>query len=118
MSILIVDDEFDARSVIELIFELEGYEVVSAANGEAALDQIAVRKPDVILTDWMMPIMDGPEFCRRVRANPDTRNIPIIMLTGAPPTLHVAEKAWDATFIKPPDYDRLLRLVRKLTAEP
>ena len=117
MTILIVDDEFDARVVIELIFELEGYEVMSAANGEDALDQIAARKPDLILTDWMMPVMDGPEFCRRVRANPDTKDIPIIMLTGAPPTLHTRERAWDATFIKPPDYDQLLKMVGKLAAK-
>ena len=94
-AVLIVDDEFDARRTIELLFELEGYEVTTAQNGEVALEKIAERKPQVILTDWMMPVMDGYELCARVRANPETTNIPIIMLTAVVSTMLAKEKLWD-----------------------
>jgi CheY-like chemotaxis protein len=115
-AVLIVDDEFDARRTIELLFELEGYEVTTAQNGEVALEKIAERRPHIILTDWMMPVMDGYAFCARVRANPETRNIPIIMLTAAVSSMLSKEKLWDVLVAKPAYFDELLTLVNDLTS--
>ena len=116
-TILLVDDEFDMRTVFEMVFALEGYEVLCAADGEEALQKIAERKPDIILTDWMMPFMDGPELCRRVRASPDTKNIPIILLTAAPRELPSTNKLWDAMLTKPAKIDALLALAKDLISK-
>jgi len=115
-AVLIVDDEFDARRTIELLFELEGYEVTTAQDGEVALKKIAERKPHVILTDWMMPVMDGYELCARVRANPETTNIPIIMLTAVVSTMLAKETLWDVLLAKPAYFEELLALVNDLTS--
>jgi CheY-like chemotaxis protein len=115
-TILIVDDEFDARSSMELLFELERYQVIAAQNGEVALKKIAQHKPQIILTDWMMPVMDGFELCRRVRGDSETKNIPIIMMTAAPSGLRLKEKLWDALMTKPVAFDELLTLVSELTS--
>jgi CheY-like chemotaxis protein len=68
MSILIVDDEFDSRRALEILLELQGYEVSSAAGGSEALAMLREKEFDVILTDWMMPVMSGGELISRIRA--------------------------------------------------
>jgi DNA-binding response OmpR family regulator len=82
MKILIVDDDSNARKMLNYTLTRRGYRVEEAGNGREALEKIAEDKPDIILLDAMMPIMDGFKTCRRLRANPDTRNIPIIFCTG------------------------------------
>jgi DNA-binding response OmpR family regulator len=115
--VLIVDDEFDARRTIELLFGLEGYEVITAQNGEVALEKIAERKPHIIVTDWMMPVMDGYELCARMRANPETKSIPIIMLTAVVSTVLAKEKLWNVLVAKPAYFEELLALVNDLTSQ-
>lgn len=78
-TILVVDDEPNIRDLSKLYLEKEGYVVVSAENGQIALNQIEAHNPDLMVLDLMMPEMDGYEVCRRVRAN---SNLPIIMLTA------------------------------------
>ena len=80
-TILIVDDESQDRKLLEALLRPEGYLTQSAANGEAALASIAQSPPDLILLDLMMPGMDGYEVAGRLKANPATSNIPIIMIT-------------------------------------
>src|SRR5439155_1444777 len=62
--------------------EKEGFKVCEAADGEEALVQISERKPDVVLLDWMLPLVSGIEVCRRLRRTPETRALPVIMLTA------------------------------------
>ena len=80
--ILVVDDEPDARFLLRYAFERAGHEVSEAANGQAALQAIADSRPDLVVTDVMMPVMDGVELIRRLRANPDTAHIPILCVSG------------------------------------
>lgn len=80
--ILIVDDEPEALKLFGYSLHRQGYEVVVAQNGQEALDAIEKQAPDLVILDVMMPAMDGYEVCRRIRANPETKNIPIIMLTA------------------------------------
>lgn len=80
--ILIVDDDIDSLKLIGLMLQRHGYEVVAANAGNQALTKAAQEHPDLIILDVMMPDMDGYEVCRRLRANPDTRTIPIIMFTA------------------------------------
>src|ERR1700681_1555625 len=82
--ILIVDDEVDIISTFSILFELHGFEVLSAANGLQALEMVQKRAPDIIVSDCMMPIMDGLEFSRKVRGNPATHKIPIVLMSAAP----------------------------------
>jgi len=80
-TILIVDDESQDRKLLDALLRPEGYLTRSAVSGEEALASIAERAPDLILLDLMMPGMDGYEVARRLKANPATSNIPIIMIT-------------------------------------
>ena len=95
--ILIVDDEPDIRFMMRLILELAGHQVTEAANGTAALDRILEQPPDLVVTDVMMPVMDGAEFMGRLRADPATSGIPILAVTGNPDRAGAA----DATLTKP-----------------
>jgi two-component system, OmpR family, phosphate regulon response regulator PhoB len=80
--VLLVEDEPAQRAVLSYNLEAEGFEVQTADNGEDALALIAEGAPDLILLDWMMPHVSGIEVCRRLKARPETRGIPIIMLSA------------------------------------
>lgn len=80
--VLLVEDEPAQRAVLSYNLEAEGFEVLTATNGEEALTLIAETPPDLILLDWMMPHVSGIEVCRRLKARPETRAIPIIMLSA------------------------------------
>ena len=80
--VLLVEDEPAQRAVLSYNLEAEGFEVQTADNGEDALALIAEGAPYLILLDWMMPHVSGIEVCRRLKARPETRSIPIIMLSA------------------------------------
>ncbi|HSF80972.1 MAG TPA: response regulator [Anaerolineales bacterium] len=80
--ILIVDDDSDTLRLVGLMLQRQGYEVLSAGDGPQALDIAKKEIPDLVLLDIMMPVMDGYEVARHLRADPSTENIPIIMFTA------------------------------------
>jgi DNA-binding response OmpR family regulator len=80
--VLVADDDPDILGLVRFRLEREGCEVVTAADGEAALELALARPPDLALLDVMMPRLDGVEVVRRLRANETTRSIPIILLTA------------------------------------
>jgi two-component system phosphate regulon response regulator PhoB len=80
--ILVVEDEAPLVTLLRYNLEGAGFEVSDAPDGEEALISIAERKPDLILLDWMLPLVSGLEVCRQIRRKPETRDIPIIMLTA------------------------------------
>jgi circadian clock protein KaiC len=82
--ILVVDDEPDLRFMLRRVFEREGHEVLDASDGAAALAIVRESPPDLIVTDMMMPVMDGTELIRRLRSDPATAGIPIMASTGDP----------------------------------
>lgn len=81
-TVLLVEDEAAQREILRYNLEAEGFEVVVARDGEEALERVAEGLPDLILLDWMMPHVSGLEVCRRLRARPETRGIPILMLSA------------------------------------
>ena len=81
-SVLLVEDEPAQREVLAYNLEAEGFAVTQASNGEEALLLVAEAAPDLILLDWMMPLVSGLEVCRRLKMRPETRGIPIIMLSA------------------------------------
>lgn len=80
--ILIVDDERSIRNILDFSLDAEGYRVFQAADGKEALEVAAAEMPDLIIMDVMMPELDGFESCRRLKADPRTRDIPVILLTA------------------------------------
>src|SRR2546426_2692502 len=80
--VLVVDDDADKTNLLEVALGMEGYDVRTAANGKEALAAVESYPPDLIITDVMMPEMDGYELARRIRQNPQTKFIPLILQTA------------------------------------
>ncbi|MEM1380456.1 MAG: phosphate regulon transcriptional regulator PhoB [Pseudomonadota bacterium] len=80
--ILIVEDDESLRTLMEYNFEKEAFDVVSAKDGEEALLKVEETRPDFVVLDWMLPNVSGIEVCRQLRAKPETKALPIIMLTA------------------------------------
>jgi two-component system, OmpR family, phosphate regulon response regulator PhoB len=81
-TVLLVEDEPAQREVLAYNLEAEGFRVVQAADGEEALMLVEEVAPDLLVLDWMLPNVSGIEVCRRLKMNPDTRSIAIIMLSA------------------------------------
>ncbi len=111
-TVLIVDDDLDAREALSELCELNGYAVASAANGLAALDQILTRqlRPALILLDLCMPVMDGQTFLCRMRGGRHIENVPIIVITA---DLQAEPFGADAIIRKPVNLELLFRIMRR-----
>jgi two-component system phosphate regulon response regulator PhoB len=81
-TVLVVEDEHAQREVLAYNLEAEGFRVSKAASGDEAMLLVDEDSPDIIVLDWMMPNLSGIEVCRRLKTRPDTRSIPIIMLSA------------------------------------
>jgi CheY-like chemotaxis protein len=113
-TVLVVDDEPSILEMLDGLLTDEEYRVVTAASGYQALDVISGEIPDVILLDIMMPDLDGREVCRRLRADPRTRKIPVVLMSAAQ-RISIAEVGADVFLPKPFDLPRLLGIVERLT---
>ena len=115
--ILIVDDEFSARTGLAKLLGREGFDVSQAGDGPAALRECAAFRPDLILLDIVMPGMDGFEVCRRVKAVPETRLTPVVLITGLSATedrIRGINAGADDFLSKPIDFNELLARSRSL----
>jgi len=111
--VLVVDDDADMAEVMEMILSEAGYRVRSARNGREALEVVAARKPDLVLLDMLMPVMDGWQCARELRARYG-RAIPIVVVTAAEHARARAEEVGsDGVLSKPFELSLLLRLVRQ-----
>jgi two-component system cell cycle response regulator DivK len=79
---LVVEDQEDNRQILRDLLGNAGFDLIEAENGEQALAAVVNRRPDLILMDIQLPILDGYETTRRIRANPEMKNIPIIAVTS------------------------------------
>ena len=80
--VLVVEDEAALVTLLRYNLEREGFRVAEARDGEEAMLQIAEQMPDLVILDWMLPLMSGIEVCRQLRRLPETRRLPIVMLTA------------------------------------
>ncbi len=80
--VLVVDDDPDIRSALTSVLEVEGYSVVSATHGGEALEQLRTCRPQLIVLDLMMPVMDGPTFMAAKNSDPTISAIPILVMTA------------------------------------
>ena len=116
-TILVVDDEYLIADILGYALEDEGYMVVKASNGQKGLEVLERERPALIITDFMMPVMDGLEFANAVRALPAVNHLPIILISGAQAHLGMERSdLFDAVLDKPFNIDTILATVRYLLA--
>ena len=114
--ILVVDDEFDVLSAYTMLFEYRGYRVRTAGNGEEALAMAALERPAIVISDYMMPVMDGAQLCLLWRSDPDLRQVPFILCSAG--LLRRDEVLpYDTFFRKPVPFELLLAEIARLIAE-
>lgn len=82
--ILVVDDEFSVAEVLQSLLADSGRELITAVNGKQALERLGERRPDLVLLDFMMPIMDGPALLRAMKREPAYRDIPAVVMSSLP----------------------------------
>lgn len=117
--VLVVDDDDDLRELLVVLLGGDGIEVATAGNGQQALESIAVRRPDLILLDMKMPVMDGWEFCRRLDADPAQAGSrpPILVMTAAfDPAARAAEVRADGWIGKPFENEEIRSMVRRIVS--
>jgi putative two-component system response regulator len=115
--ILIVDDESAARIALATLLRREGFEVRDVSDGAVALAECASFRPDLILLDILMPGVDGFEVCRRIKATPETRLTPVVLITGLSATedrIKGINAGADDFLSKPIDFNELLARTRSL----
>jgi two-component system, cell cycle response regulator DivK len=115
--ILVVEDQEDNRQILRDLLSTTDYEVIEAENGEEALAAVAKQRPDLILMDIQLPILDGYEATRRIKANPALRHIPVIAVTSyalSGDEAKTRDAGCDAYVAKPFSPRQLLAKVREL----
>ena len=119
--VLVVDDDDVIRQLITVNLELEGFEVSTAVDGQDCLDKVKQVRPDVITLDIMMPRLDGWEAASRLRADPDTASIKVVLLSARAQEADLARGSRigvDAYLTKPFHPDELIEVVRTLAGLP
>jgi DNA-binding response OmpR family regulator len=113
--ILIIEDDRDILDMMQYIIEDEGYEVV-ALNEPEPIDEIMQHQPDLILLDERLPEISGHELCARIKADPATQNIPVILISAVPHIVEIAQDCQaDAYIAKPFDLDELTAAVNRFS---
>jgi CheY-like chemotaxis protein len=114
--VLVVDDEFGIVKLLEEVLTDEGHRVVIATNGQQALDRAALEKPGLVVTDFMMPVMDGAALVKAMRADPRLADVPVVVMSSIPETT-VAERfpGYTAFVRKPFNIFAVVELVAELT---
>jgi two-component system, chemotaxis family, chemotaxis protein CheY len=115
-TILVVDDDDSIVEFLAQLLELEGYAVLTASNGQEALERASGTVPGLIVTDQMMPIMTGTELFRALKSSPRLRQVPVILITSAPPAT-ARDLHWAGVFRKPLDLEAFLRSVHRVFRE-
>jgi CheY-like chemotaxis protein len=118
LSVLVVDDVEDTRELYERYFQFQGARVLTASDGEAALQAAVTERPDVIVLDLAMPGMTGWEVIRHLKANARTRGIPIVVLSGQCARDSALEAGADSYREKPCLPDELLAEVLRVLRPP
>jgi DNA-binding response OmpR family regulator len=113
--ILVVDDEPDVLLIVKTGMQAEGYDVVTASNGVDALAMVKEEKPDVVILDVMMPLMDGFEVLAKLKEDDATAAVPVIMLTGLSERSKIQKALISGIHfyvVKPFEFEELIQKVR------
>jgi CheY-like chemotaxis protein len=101
-TIVIIDDEFGLADVLEATLSDGGYRVVTATNGQQGLQVMAEHPPDLVILDYMMPLLDGPGVLRAMRADPRLATVPVIMMSAMPESVVSARCTGYTAFLRKP----------------
>lgn len=117
-TVLVVDDDLSTRIVLRMILERDGHEVVEAEHGEAALVHITPKLPDIVTTDLTMPVLSGEGLIQRLRSEPRTASIPIVVVSGNPAAARALHKSGvvEAVVMKPFEAAELIECIRAIAS--
>jgi CheY-like chemotaxis protein len=115
--VLVVDDEFGIRDVLEALLGDEGYRTASAANGQVALEKMRAERPDLVLLDYMMPVMNGAAVIEAMQRSEELRTVPVVMMSAS------ASAIWRslplaAYLPKPFELTQVLELILRFAGPP
>lgn len=114
-TILIVDDEYLIAEILGFALEDEGFVVEKASNGRKALDALRACPVDLVITDYMMPVLNGEELAQAIRDELHLTGLPVILMSGAQASQgRVRPELFEAVFDKPFDMDKMIAKVRTL----
>jgi CheY-like chemotaxis protein len=116
--VLVIDDEPDIRQLVALLLRMEGLHVLEAESGDEGLQRLTDHAVDLVVLDIIMPEMDGWEVCRRLRADPTTAPIPVVILSVCSEFEHRPRNLTDVYLSKPFHRQELLATVRRLLHTP
>jgi CheY-like chemotaxis protein len=116
--VLIVEDDDEVRPMLEVMLAVEGYQTMVAANGQEALEQLAVRRPNLILLDIEMPVMDGYEFRAIQLQDPRLAEVPVICLSAGERTDVIERQTGMPCLSKPATVAALLAAIRNVCGSP
>lgn len=114
--ILVVEDEVSIVDMLRAFLEEEGYQVMTARNGEEGLKCLNTARPAVILCDLMMPVLDGRQMCQRLQSDPRYRSIPFVLMSAVVKAVKQTDCHYAALLAKPFDLDEVLNTVAKLVS--
>ena len=114
--ILIVEDEQSIAEALADTLRDEGYEVAVAFNGRQGLEAAKREPPDLVISDIMMPVMDGLRLCGALREDPSFQGLPVILMSAAPPKVAAGVCGYSTFLHKPFDVDRLIEVVAQYSA--
>lgn len=118
-TVLVVDDEYVISDILELALEDAGYQVEKASNGAKALEMLEKTRVELLITDYMMPVMNGEELARNLRADPQFKALPIILMSGAQASIGRENPGlFDGVLDKPFDTEMLIAMVERLLPSP
>jgi len=100
--VLVVEDEFGIAELLDAVLTEEGYQVVTAMNGRNGLELLARERPELILSDYMMPVMDGATLLARIKAEPALQAIPVVMMSSMPEAAVAERYVGYAAFLRKP----------------
>ncbi|MFL5309833.1 MAG: response regulator [Myxococcales bacterium] len=115
-TILVVDDDDSTVEFLARLLELHGYAVLTASNGQEALERASATVPALIITDQRMPIMTGPELFRSLQKSHRLRQVPVILVTSGPPA-KARDLHWAQVIRKPLEFEALLRAIDRVFRE-
>jgi CheY-like chemotaxis protein len=114
-TILVVDDEFGISELLEALLTDEGHRVLTAMNGRQALERMEEAKPDLVISDLMMPVMDGAALLRAIRNRLDWQDIPFVLMCALPEaTIQDRIQGYISFVRKPFRIDNIVRLVERI----
>lgn len=113
-AILVIDDEITIVEMLSAFLEEEGWQVTTAFNGQEGLEQLASVQPALVVSDVMMPVLDGWELCRSMQADPRYQSIPVVLMSAVRTTPDLVGCRYAALLRKPFELDEMLATITRL----